>query len=160
VEIFHREWTKPYKTWRKRLEGLKEPPYAAQWIFMNAVHKRCTEEAEEERRGTLKKIQIPDSEPARLLCHGLPGSGKTQVMKWLAQYFQEVWSWEQGVHFVYLAPMNSMAARINGSTVHSWGEVPWAMDGPSGTMTMASGSTDLRDMSSMSTKWSCAGGCS
>ena len=26
------------------------------------------------------------------------------------------------------------------------------MDGPSGTMTMASGSTDLRDMSSMSTK--------
>ena len=152
VEIFHREWTKPYKTWRKRLEGLKEPPYAAQWIFMNAVHKRCTEEAEEERRGTLKKIQIPDSEPARLLCHGLPGSGKTQVMKWLAQYFQEVWSWEQGVHFVYLAPMNSMAARINGSTVHSWGEVPWAMDGPSGTMTMASGSTDLRDMSSMSTK--------
>ena len=56
------------------------------------------------------------------------------------------------MHFVYLAPMNSMAARINGSTVHSWGEVPWAMDGPSGSMTMASGSTDLRDMSSMAAK--------
>jgi hypothetical protein len=63
VEIFHREWTKPYKTWRERLEGLKEPPYAAQWIFMNAVHKRCTEEAEEERRGTLKKSKSQTANP-------------------------------------------------------------------------------------------------
>jgi hypothetical protein len=116
---------------------------------MRAVHERCVQEATEEPQG---KVNSTKPEPARLLAHGLPGSGKTKAMLWLAEYFQEVWGWEQGVHFVYLAPLNSMAARINGFTVHSWGEIPWSMDSPQGGMTLRSGSSDSRNMSSMGSK--------
>ena len=44
-------------------------------------------------------------------------------MRWLKKYFEDVWKWKAGVHFQFLAPLNSMAANINGATVHSWGEV-------------------------------------
>ena len=73
-------------------------------------------------------------------------------MKWLSEYFREVWDWKQGKHFVYLAPLNSMASRINGSTVHSWAEVEWSKSSPKGGMHIQTGSKNSRDMSSMSTK--------
>ena len=92
------------------------------------------------------------AEPARLFVHGLTGSGKTQVMLWPADYFQQVWRWTKGVQFIYLAPLNSMAARIGGFTVHSWGEVPWIKESPIGSVTMGSGQADLRNMSSMAAK--------
>ena len=116
---------------------------------MNAVHDRCVLEAREEQQNC---VNSSDCEPKRLFAHGLPGSGKTQVMHWLAAYFQEVWGWESGVHFVYLAPMNSMAARINGFTVHSWGEIEWSTETATGSRTFKSGSCNARDMSSMSSK--------
>ena len=73
-------------------------------------------------------------------------------MLWLAEYFQQVWGWTKGVQFIYLAPLNSMAARIGGFTVHSWGEVPWIKESPIGSVTMGSGQADLRNMSSMAAK--------
>ena len=57
------------------------------------------------------------------LAHGLPGSGKSAVLLWLTQYFKQVWQWTQGVHFVKVAFMNSMAANIDGSSIHSWGNI-------------------------------------
>ena len=48
---------------------------------MNAMHKRCVQEAAEEQRSC---VNASADEPKRLFCHGLPGSGKTQVMHWLA----------------------------------------------------------------------------
>ena len=36
----------------------------------------------------------------KILVMGLPGSGKTQVMKWMAEYFEEVWGWVAGRHYV------------------------------------------------------------
>jgi hypothetical protein len=73
-------------------------------------------------------------------------------MLWLAEYFEKIWGWEAGVNFVYLAPLNSMASRINGFTVHSWGEIAWCMESPTGPMTLCSGRSDSRDMSSMAAK--------
>ena len=70
----------------------------------------------------------------------------------LAEYFQRVWGWAKGVHFIYLAPINSMAPRIGGSTVHSWGEVPWIKESPIGSVTMGSGQADLCNMSTMAAK--------
>ena len=130
---------------------------------MDAVHHRCETEVLEEHRGKVNKTTVdPEKlfngqtgkglEPARLFVHGLPGSGKTQVMVWLADYFQQVWRWTKGVQFIYLAPLNSMAARIRGFTVHSWGEVPWIKESPIGSVTMGSGQADLRNMSSMAAK--------
>ena len=73
---------------------------------MDAVHHRCETEALEEHRGEVNKATVdPDTlfngpagkgaESARLFVHGLPGSGKTQVMFWLAEYFQQVWGMDK-----------------------------------------------------------------
>ena len=124
VEIYRKNYDAAYKQWCAKLHDSDKKPTPVQWNFMDAVHHRCETEAEEEQRG---KVNTTKEEPARLFVHGLPGSGKTQVMLWLAEYFQQVWGWTKGMHFIYLAPLNSMAARIGGSTVHSWGEVPWVL---------------------------------
>jgi len=55
-----------------------------------------------------------------LLVHGLPGSGKSQVLLWLRSYFEDVWHWTHGDEFVFLAPLNSMALNIGGNTLHSY----------------------------------------
>ena len=130
-------------SWKDRLnsataaDGTSLAPYAEQWRLMDSVHERCVFEANEEQQG---KTNSSDDEPARMFGHGLPGSGKTQIMKWLSEYFREVWDWKQGKHFVYLAPLNSMASRINGSTVHSWAEVEWSKSSPKGGMHIETGS--------------------
>ena len=61
--------------------------------------------------------------PLRHLIHGLPGSGKSELLRWIRSYFEEVWQWSYGAEFVFLAPLNSMANNIGGSTVHSWGQI-------------------------------------
>ena len=83
------------------------------------MHRRCVEEQIESAQETT----FVSTEPFFKLAHGLPGSGKSEVLKWLTSYFDVVWDWKEGIHFVKLAFMNSMAANIGGSTIHSWGEV-------------------------------------
>ncbi len=90
--------------------------------------------------------------PLFKLIHGLPGSGKTKVMHWLRSYFEEVWGWTEGVHFTFLAPLNSMAANIGGSTLHSWGEVAFK-DRRGQIIQPRRGSED--QVSSMAVKTSC-----
>lgn len=63
------------------------------------------------------------SQPMFRLVHRLLGSGKSQLMKWLRSYFIDVCGYTEGVHFVFLAPLNSMAAGIGCSAVYSFGEV-------------------------------------
>ena len=36
---------------------------------------------------------------------------------------EEQLGWQHGIHFVYMAPMNTMAALIDGGTIHSLGGV-------------------------------------
>ena len=73
-------------------------------------------------------------------------------MKWLRSYFERVWGWESGKEFVFLAPMNTMAARIDGSTIHSWGEIQWERDGPQGGFKLGGRRGQKGDMSSMAAK--------
>ena len=56
------------------------------------------------------------------------------------------------MQFVYLAPLNSMASRINGFTVHSWGEVGWCKANPQGGGHIQTGTKDSQQMSSMVAK--------
>ena len=67
-------------------------------------------------------------------------------------YFEDVWGWKAGVHFVFLAPFNTMAARLNGDTIHSWGEVEWEADGPGGGNVRGGGKSGKGCMSSMAAK--------
>ena len=92
-------------------DGDSLAPYAEQWRLMDTVHERCVLEAVEEQQDRVNKTA---KDPERVFGHGLPGSGKTQVMKWLAEYFQEVCCWCPGVNFVFF-----YAAEFNGFP-HQW----------------------------------------
>ena len=58
------------------------------------------------------------------MLEGLPGAGKSQVIKWVRRLFEEVLGWQHGREFICIASMNTMAALIGGMTIHSFGEVP------------------------------------
>ena len=73
-------------------------------------------------------------------------------MRWLRTYFEEVWGWQLGRHFDFLAPINTMAARLDGQTIHSWGEIEWECDGPGGTFKLGNRKGIKGDMSSMAQK--------
>ena len=62
-------------------------------------------------------------EPLFDLIHGIPGAGKSRLIGWLCEVF-EILGWTHGVQFVCLAYQNTMAALINGATIHHWSGIP------------------------------------
>ena len=56
--------------------------------------------------------------------HGMPGAGKSTCIHLCRRFFQECLHWQHGVEFQFVASMNTMAALIGGSTLHSWGQIP------------------------------------
>ena len=66
------------------------------------------------------------SEPFLRLIHGLPGSGKSELLRWIRSYFETVWLWALGREFAFfIAPQHTMAANIDGCAVHGWGNIVW-----------------------------------
>ncbi|CAJ1326993.1 unnamed protein product, partial [Effrenium voratum] len=105
------------------LRNLHDPstlarPSAEQQAFLQAVIDRCLREAREEAED--KPFR---SEPLRAFLHGVPGAGKSQTLKWLRGFFEEICGWMQGQEFVYLASQNTQAALIDGNTLHSFAEL-------------------------------------
>ena len=68
------------------------------------------------------------SEPVQLLLHGVPGAGKSQTLKWIRKFFEEVCNFKHERDFVFVASQNTMAALIEGVTLHSYGDVPYYGD--------------------------------
>eukprot|EP00973_Karenia_brevis_P020431 2806107-Karenia_brevis.AAC.1 len=64
--------------------------------------------------------------------HGLPGSGKSEVLKWLRSYWEVVWKYEHGVQCVSVAFPTTMADNIGGFIIHSYFNIEWKKD--DGTM--------------------------
>ena len=93
-------------------------PNVLQRQVLEMLHDKCVEE--KNYAGGPSHLAPA---PLRHLIHGLPGSGKSELTRWIQNYFEEVWQYKKGQHFVFLAPMNSMANNIGGSTVHSWGQI-------------------------------------
>jgi hypothetical protein len=119
VGITTHNWRKAYVSWRTatydRVATSGKVPNAKQSEVLELIHRRCVFETGGEN---------DQNEPPLLrLLHGLPGSGKSQLLIWVRAYFQEVWLWVEGREFSFLAPLNSMASNIGGSTVHSWGGI-------------------------------------
>jgi hypothetical protein len=124
VETYRSDYREDYLQWKRSMYALKISPNEQQWQVLNLIHERCVYEHNEECLDCVNGTAEPDSwEPLFRLVHGLPGSGKSQLLKWITQYFEYVWKWENGVHFVLLAPLNSMATHIKGRTLHSWGGI-------------------------------------
>ena len=64
------------------------------------------------------------SEPLFDLAHGLPGCGKSRLIAWIREAFEEVLGLKHGVQFACLAFHNTMATQIAGETIHHWSGIP------------------------------------
>ena len=107
--------------WLQRLSAREVAPNCEQLKFLSALVERVKQEIREER-ANIK--QQSEREPMLDLVHGLPGTGKSQMIVWIRELFEEVLGWEHGVHFVCLAFQNAMAAHIEGETIHHWSGIP------------------------------------
>ena len=146
-------WQEAYVAWRKNLlnpqpensiDGKTKPivPNALQQQVLDAVHRRCVYEA----TGNMEYA----SNPFLRLVHGLPGSGKSKLLSWLRSYYEEVWQWSEGREFVFLAPLNSMACNVGGSTVHGWGRI--AFQDKRGIRILPRDTTDDSEVSALTMK--------
>jgi len=96
-------------------------PTAQQARILQLVHNRAQYEFFVEQGLDLPpQLQCFEEVPVYLLIHGLPGAGKSQILLWLRQYFEEVWSYRHGDEFVFVAGQNSMSDNIGGYTMHSF----------------------------------------
>ncbi len=64
------------------------------------------------------------SEPIHVALLAPPGTGKTHGILLTCRYFKEVLGWTAGIEYQCVASQNRMSGRIDGLTMHSWGEVP------------------------------------
>ena len=95
----------------------KETPKREQMRFVDAVAARTRAEARDRKANA-------SGPPVALALLAPPGTGKTKCIKLACQYFKEVLGWTAGEEYQCIASQNRMAARIDGATIHSWGEVP------------------------------------
>ena len=99
-----------------------------------AVLDRCAIEAEAEADDAVDKCQ---AEPMLAIVHGLPGAGKSEIIKWLRELFGRL-GWSQDVEFMCAAPRNSMAALIGGVScikLAAWASICCQEDNPVGSAT-------------------------
>ena len=126
VALYQRMSVVAFERWQKKLraEGERKAkvPTPDQWRVIEFIHDRCMAEQREWNSESQKKSI---EEPLRLMIHGLPGAGKSQVIHWVRSFFEEVLGWKHGREFVCIASMNTMAALIGGLTIHAFGEVPF-----------------------------------
>ena len=88
--------------------------------MLKAIAERVNTEMLEEQAGEMASTA---HEPMLDLVHGLPGTGKSRVIAWIRELLEDVLRWEHGVEFVCLAFQNSMAAHIDGATIHHWSTI-------------------------------------
>ncbi|CAK0901640.1 unnamed protein product [Prorocentrum cordatum] len=105
---------------KTRLQTHQITPDPQQMSILNAVADRCVQEASEQDQ--------PRGSPcSRLFVLGLPGSGKSEVIRRLCDeevgLFPTCMGWEHEVHFMKTAPMNSMASNIGGRTIHNFSKL-------------------------------------
>ena len=107
--------------WLASLQKSTRPPGQQQLQILRMILNRCWLEAREIRTST---INMSTEEPLRHMIQGLPGAGKSELIKWIRRAFEELFGMRHGVHYVCLASQNTMASLIDGFTNHSWGGVP------------------------------------
>ena len=124
VETYRHAWIDAYARWKESVSSSAKRPNTKQWQVLELIHHRCIYEYQEEVTQTVNAtLQENHQEPLFRMVHGLPGAGKSEILKWLQTYFEDVWLWTKGIHFEYLAPLNMMAHAIGGQTIHSFGNV-------------------------------------
>ena len=110
------------EAWLRSLQERAEKPTNQQLEVLRTIVDRITEEATIERCGKMPSSSA--SEPLFDMAHVLSGCGKSRLIAWIREAFEEVLGWQHGVHFVCLAFTNTMATRIAGETTYHWSSIP------------------------------------
>ena len=119
------------EAWLRSLQERPEKPTIQQLEVLRTIVDRIKEEAKTEQ--SEKKPRYSTSEPLFDMAHGQPGCGKSRLIAWIREAFEEVLGWQHGVQFVCLAFQNTMAAQIAGETIHHWSGIPVSeIDGNAG----------------------------
>lgn len=125
------DYRQRFDAWFRQLMQEEETPNTEQLLILTKVRDRILTEIEVQfassdyyiRDNRKCKQHNPLHEPLHGLSHGFPGTGKSRVIKWLIRMFQEVMHWTQGREFACVAFQNRVAHAMNGSTLHSDGEL-------------------------------------
>ena len=110
--------------WLAQLRSKTECPTHQQMALLQAIADRVTVEAKAEQKKCTSHRSF--DQPLFDLAHGQPGCGKSRLIAWIRELFEDVLKWKHGVHFVCLAFQNTMAAQIAGETIHHWSGIPVA----------------------------------
>ena len=97
--------------WYRKQAG-KKTVRAKQLEMLKVVCQRVCDELSENNDGACR------SHPLIHLLHGIPGTGKSEVLKMIRNLFQEVCGWEQGLDFQILALQAVTADLLAGDTIH------------------------------------------
>ena len=119
------------QSWLDKVPREKEPPNSEQMIVLRKVRDRLVLEFALNKEDADVPPHIHETcygenaaEPLRGLIHGLPGTGKSRVLKWITRMFIEALGWEHGKEFICVAFQNRMAAAIQGTTLHTAANLP------------------------------------
>ena len=126
-------WKARYSEWRHSVfaGSASHIPIARQKCVLDTIHYRVVMEEYETLQEDYSDIwkdkpkDIQVDVPLLRCVHGLPRSGKSQLLPWIKQYFEQVWQWEANNQFAIVAPQNAMADNIGGGTIHSFANIPF-----------------------------------
>ena len=85
-------------TWLKELQCRTERPTAEQLMILQTIVDRIAVEAAIEQ-GTIRS-DSSTSQPLFDMAHGHPGCGKSRLIAWIREVFEEVLGWQHGLQFV------------------------------------------------------------
>jgi len=111
--------------WFRNIQNEENPPTPEQLKVLGYVRDRVLIEYRIEHEG----MDLPkgstrrefEEEPLRGLIHGPPGSGKSELIKFVRRFFEEALGWSHGVEFIFVAYQNKVAHAMKGSTIHNAG---------------------------------------
>ena len=109
------------ETWLAGLAKREKRPNKKQIEYIQRIIDRVMLEAKEE---DADKINSAKAEPLLDFITGEPGTGKTEVLKWIREMFETQLGWTHGNEFVFLAQQNTMGDMIGGFTIHHRGDIP------------------------------------
>ena len=104
ANLYPVDCSKSLSRWLDNLREREKAPTAEQGECLQALIDRICCEAREEQEETQRSSQ---NEPMFDMLHGVPGAGKSQLLVWMRELFEEQLGWTHGVQFVFLASMHN-----------------------------------------------------
>ena len=57
------------------------------------------------------------------MIQGVPGAGKSELLKWIRALFEMVLEWQRGMESAFIPSMHTMAVIIDGVIIRSFGDI-------------------------------------